>query len=63
MAIILSVEGKLPPVGKPPLTQRDDLGAWADIAVPVAVFVLMSPAFLLGLAIYIARKLAPAKRV
>ncbi len=62
MAIILSVEGKLPPVRRPSLTHRDDLGAWTDIAVPVAVFVLMSPAFLLGLAIYMARKLIPAKR-
>ena len=40
--------------------RRDRFGSWTDIAILAAGIVLAPPAFLLGLLIYMARKLRPA---
>jgi len=61
MVVTMSAEGKLHPVVRRSLKQRlEGLGAWTDIAILAAGIVLAPPAFLLGLLIYMARKLRPA---
>lgn len=61
MVVTISAEETSPVAVRSVKPPRDGLGSWTDIFLAVAAIVLLSPAFLLGLAIYMARKLRPAK--
>ncbi len=57
----ISDEERLPQASAAGIKPARD-GSWTDLVIPLAVAVLMSPAFLLGLVIYMARKLLPAPK-
>jgi hypothetical protein len=61
MFVTVSAEETLPVVALAAKPPRDGRGSWTDVVIALAAIILLSPAFLLGLVIYIARKLRRAK--